>query len=97
MDSVNKEAITKYFVKGVLQENNLMDSPNQIYNVDETGMPLNPVHFLKKARVRTTGDKSQVTFVGCASASGQVIPPYVIFDTAPLNVGWTEGEVPGTT
>ena len=29
--------------------------------------------------------------------SGQIIPPYVIFDIAPLNVGWTEGEVPVTT
>ena len=35
--------------------------------------------------------------MGCASATGQVIPPYVIFDTATLHVAWTEGEVPGTT
>ena len=34
--------------------------------------------------------------MGCASASGQVIPPYVIFDTATMNLAWTEGEVPGT-
>ena len=32
----------------------------------------------------------------CASANGQVIPPYVIFDTQTLNVDWTESEVPGT-
>ena len=74
------------------------------YNVDETGMPLNhrapkvvTQKGQKKVRVQTTGDKSQITVVGCASATGQVIPPYVIFDTATLNVAWTEGEVPGTT
>ena len=34
----------EYFqlLKDTLIENNLMDSPNQIYNVDETGMPLDP-------------------------------------------------------
>ena len=42
----------------------------------------------KKVRIHTTGDKSQITVVGCASASGQVIPPYVIFDTATMNVAW---------
>ena len=76
-----------------------MNSPEQIYNVDESGMPLKVItqKGQKKVRVRTTGDKSQITVVGCASASGQVIPPYIIFDTATLNVAWTEGEVPGTT
>ena len=106
MESLNKQAITSYFdlLKSVLEDNNLMNSPEQIYNVDESGMPLNhrapkviTQKGQKKVRVRTTGDKSQITVVGCASASGQVIPPYIIFDTATLNVAWTEGEVPGTT
>ena len=106
MDSLNKQAITSYFdlLKSMLEDNHLMNSPEQIYNVDESGMPLNHCapkvvkqKAQKKVRIRTTGDKSQITVVGCASASGQVIPPYVIFDTATLNVGWTEGEVTGTT
>ena len=106
MDSLNKQAITSYFdlLKGVLEENNLMNSPGQIYNVDESGMPLNhrtpkvvAQKGQSKVRVRTTGDKSQITIVGCASASGQALPPYVIFDTATLNPAWTEGQVPGTT
>ena len=45
----------------------------------------------------STGDKSQVTVVGCVSAVGQVIPPYIIFDAASLNVDWTKNEVLGTT
>ena len=34
--------------------------------------------------------------MACVSASGQAVPPYVIFDTKQLNHAWTEGEVPGT-
>ena len=71
-----------------------------IYNVDETGMPLNhrpPNVVAKCGQKNSTGDKSQVTVVGCVSAVGQVIPPYIIFDAASLNVDWTKNEVLGTT
>ena len=39
MDYVNKGTMTAYFdlLKNVLRENKLMESPNQIYNVHETG------------------------------------------------------------
>lgn len=42
MDCLNEEAISKYFanLKECLQENKLMDSPGEIYNVDESSMPL---------------------------------------------------------
>ena len=42
MDSVNKETMNNHFtmLKDTLTENGLLDSPSQIYNVDETGMPL---------------------------------------------------------
>ena len=42
MDSVNKETMNNYFtmLKDTLTENGLLDNPSQIYNVDETGMPL---------------------------------------------------------
>lgn len=100
MDSLNTQAIKGYFdlLKSVLEDNNHMKSPGQIYNVDESGMPLDhrapkvvTQKGQKKVRVRTTGDKSQITIVGCASASGQVIPPYVNFDTVTMNLAWTEG------
>ena len=51
----------------------------------------------KKVRYRTSGNKSQITVVGCVSASGHAIPPFVIFDAKSLNKEWTKGEVPGTT
>ena len=80
-----------------------MNCPGQIYNVDETGIPLD--HHLpkvvgrkgkRKIRCLVTGNKAQITVVACVSASGQAIPFYVIFDTKQLNHAWTKGEVPGT-
>ena len=43
MDAMKKqEELDNYYItlKSVLVENNLMDKPGQIYNVDELGMPL---------------------------------------------------------
>ena len=100
MDCLTKETIDKYFdlLKDTLVENNLMESPNRIYNVDETGMPLN--HSApkivtgrghKKVRYGTSGNKSQITVIGCVSASGHAIPPFVIFDSKSLNMEWRKG------
>ena len=106
MDAVNASTMNHYFdlLKKTLQENNLMNSPGQIYNVDECGIPLDPKApnviakvGSKKVRYRSTGRKGQVTIVGCGSAAGHVIPPTIIFDAKKLNHGWTGGELPGTT
>ena len=87
MDCLTTEKITAYFenLEVCLQEHNLMNCPGQIYNVDETGMPLDhrPPKVVgrkgkRKVRCRVTGNKAQITVVACVSASGQTIPPYVI-------------------
>ena len=90
-------------LKKTLEKNNLMKNPSQIYNVDETGMPLDhhppkvvAVKGQKKVRSRTSGNKSQVTVIACVSATGHVLPPFVIFDAKQLNMEWTKGEVTGT-
>ena len=49
--------------------------------MDETGVPL---------------ELKPMTILGCASGTGQVLPPFVIFDTKQLNDLWIHGEVPGT-
>ena len=88
MDSVNKETMENYFsmLKDTLEQYDLLNSPNQIYNVDETGMPLDhrPPKIVtargqKKVRCRTSGNKSQITIIACVSAVGQVIPPFCYF------------------
>ena len=64
-----------------------MGCPNRIYNMDESGMPLD--HKLPKVVARkgtrkvhchTSGNKSQITVLVCANAAGSVVPPMVIFE-----------------
>ena len=44
MEAMNSEMMEHYFalLKETLEVHNVVDSPAQIYNVDESGMPLNP-------------------------------------------------------
>ena len=105
MNCLNREVIADYFalLKDVLTGNQLLNSPSRIYNVDETGMALDghapkvvAKRGQKKVRYRTSGNKSQVTVITCVSASGQCIPPFVIFDAKRLNMDWRNGEIVGT-
>ena len=105
MDAINKETLSHYFklLKDVLDECGLLDNPAQIYNVDESGVPFdfktpNVVAEIgsKKIWYRQAGKKGQVTIVACANATGQALPPMVIFDAKNLNYAWTKNEVPGT-
>jgi len=74
-------------LEDTLKEHNLFDSPEQIYNMDESGMPLDPgpsnviaKRGQKKVCYRVSGKKEQITILGCANALGQAIPPMVIFE-----------------
>ena len=87
MDAVNDETLNQYFslLKDVLTEHGILHSPSQIYNVDESGVPLDPKapnvvakRGVKKVRYRMSGKKGQVTVVGCANAADQVLPPMII-------------------
>ena len=70
----------------------MQHSPSQIYNVDESGMPLNfkvpnivAKMVSKKVRYQHAGKKGQITIVGCVNASGPAIPPMVVLDAKNLN------------
>lgn len=86
-----------------LCEHDLTNKPSQIYNMDESGMPLDhcPPNVVarrgqKKIRYRVAGKKEQITILGCANAAGLALPPMVIFEGKHLNYQWTLEEVPGT-
>ena len=86
-----------------LVDNELMDKPAQIFNLDETGMPLDPAPPLVIARrgqkhpsAICSGNKAQITVLSCCSAAGYALPPCVIFDRKSLKPELTVGEVPGT-
>jgi len=95
-----------YFIllKDLLENNSLMDKPGQIFNMNESGIPLDhrSLYVLtrrgpKKVRYCSSGNKGQVTVVGCINAMGQALPPFVVFDAKNLHIKWTDNEVPGTT
>ena len=100
-----REVFESYFslLKETLEKYDLMDKPSQVYNCDESGMPLEhkqpktlALKGTKKVRQCTSGNKTQITVLGCVSAAGQVMPPMVVFSGKNFNHTLSEGEVPGT-
>ena len=80
--------INKYYdlLEQNLTDNDLPDKPAQIFNLNETGMPLNPyspnlfaTQGIKNPSTVCSGDKSQITVLACCSASGYVLP-YLSFN-----------------
>lgn len=105
MDAINEENMQKYFdlLEEVYDEMDFRNHPERIYNMDETGMPLDPrppkivaPKGQKKVRYRCSGQKSQITIIGCGSATGHAIPPFIIFAAKQLNHLWMKDEVPGS-
>lgn len=99
------EVISTYFdmLEKCLLENNLMNKPAQIFNIDETGMPLDAKHCTgiclkgtKNAYSVTSSDRSQITVVACVNAAGWCLPPMVIWDRKTLHPDMLAGEVHGT-
>ena len=107
MDAMRKkEELDNYYItmKSVMEHNDLLDKPECIYNVDESGVPLehrSPLVIARRGQRKvcycTSGNKSQVTVVACIKATGQCMQPFIIFDAKNLNIDWTKDEVPGTT
>ena len=94
----NQTDLDNYFkeLKGILDENKLEDKPGQNYNMDESGIPLDhhsPCVLARKGQKKSTDNKSQITIVGCINATGQALPPFIVFDAKNLNIQWTDGEV----
>ena len=101
----NPEMIARYFdlLEETLGANDLAKKPGQIFNCDETLLPLqhNPPKVVSLATQRhpyaiTSGEKAQMTILACASASGYSIPPMVVFDRKHLQIEMTRDEIPGT-
>ena len=87
----------------MLEKYGIQSEPGSIFNVDETGMPLDPKSLqvvvpkgMKNPSLITSGNKSQITVVGCISAAGFSIPPMVVWDRKTLHPDMTAEEVPGT-
>ena len=96
MNCLNREDIADYFAllkKDVLTENQLLSLLSMIYYLDETGMTLDghvpKVAGQKKVRYLARSQWSHLLFI----ASGQRIPPFVIFDANWLYIDWRIGKI----
>ena len=98
-------SLTRYFeiLQDTLEEYDIIGKPNQIFNMDEIGMSFEPKHPKgifpvgdKRPAMFSSGNKGQVTVVGCVSAAGFCMPPMVILDQKTLALYLTTGEVAGT-
>ena len=87
MDAMSSENMKAYFdlLSDVYDEFDFGNHSKSIYDMDETGV-----------RCCTSGQKSQATVIGCGSASGQILPPFIIFAVKQLNHSWTKHEVSGS-
>ena len=78
----NREVIEAHFnlLEETLTKNGIMDNPGVIFNVDETGMPLEhkseKAVAQKVARNVTALTSENITVIACGSAAGQVIPQW---------------------
>ena len=96
------EMLSRYFdlLEQTLQENDLKGKPGQIFNMDESGMPLDaksPKVVAEKGKHLSavgSGDKTQITLVACISAAGYCMPPMVIWDRKQLSPELSQGEIP---
>ena len=105
LDAVNPENLNNYFdsLRSIFDEFDFDDHPEAIYNMDETGIPLEPrppkviaKRGQKKVRYQTSGKKQQITVIGCGSATGQCVPPFIIFAAKQINHLWTRNELSGS-
>ena len=102
--ATDQNVLDRYFemLTEALSDNGLLHRPAQIYNCDETGMPLGATSHKVVAKINskpcsiTSNDKAQVTILSCVNAAGAALPPFVIFKRKTMNQELANGEVPGT-
>ena len=82
--------------------NQLADKPHLIFNVDETGLPLQhwpgkrvAILGQRHVHVVNSGNKLHISVLACASAAGSTIPLMVVFQRKSLTPQLMS-QVPGT-
>ena len=86
--TAKKSVVRKHFetLRETLQNSSLLDKPERIFNVDETGIEMNRQtgkvvvdRFIKKHHQESVGEREHITANVCCSATGYALPPMLIF------------------
>lgn len=84
---MDQSKVNRYFEElgRLLQKTGLSERPQQVWNMDETGLQLEhkPRRVLAQKGVRylharTSGNRETITLIACVSAAGDKIPPHLI-------------------
>jgi transposase len=105
---LNKVVVDKYFkdLSEIITNLNLNQSPEFIWNADETGKQMghNPVNVValkgtKSVVSRTSNDRTNITIMACVNASGTAMPPMMIVKgkTTKFLYGYNTAESPPNT
>ncbi|XP_074036718.1 uncharacterized protein [Leptinotarsa decemlineata] len=104
--AMNKQEVRDYFalVEKTLLDKNILNSPAQIYNMDETGLQLNnkPGYVIakkgsKNVAALTSSEKGEtVTVLSCCNAEGAFLPPCLIFKGKNEKQEFEDGMPPGS-
>ena len=102
-EGLTKETMEKFFdmYEKVLRKNDLLSSPERIYNIDETALNTDPrsskvlvrrtnkTSYLKSA----SGGKTCYTALFCCSVTGNYVCPMIIYRSSGCGLmsSWTEG------
>ena len=109
ISSARKSATENQFVifdfyevlEEVIQEKNLFDKPQHIWNCDESGFPSDPkkvkvVSIRGKTAYSVTG-RENTTTLAVANAAGKALPPLIVFQGKHFQSTWmSENCIPGT-
>ena len=87
-EALSPAIVNEYYdlLYSVLDDNGLLNSPRQIYNCDETFVPLDfsrekavTVRGVKNVYRQSQGTSDHITMLCCASAAGFPLPPMIIY------------------
>ena len=103
----HRESVQNFFdhiLLPILNEHHLLDKPSQIYNADESFLALSGGSCMILARKGTKAPqrviggsgRENITIHTCFSASGQYVPPYVVYKGKRLMLQHTQGGPVGT-
>lgn len=106
IDGMKREKVAEFFktLETVVEKTNLRGRPECVYNVDETGIPLNnrPPNIIAQKGAKdvvsvTNVERGEnVTVLACMNATGQYIAPFVLFKGVRKRDDFLIGMPPGT-
>ncbi|VEN46250.1 unnamed protein product [Callosobruchus maculatus] len=97
---LNKTVVSDYFakLKKILEDNDIMNKPERIFNIDEKGCQLTlhkspevlAERGSKRVHLVASEHGENVTIVSCGNALGHAIPPMILFKGKRMKPEWID-------